>query len=126
MKKEYSIPLSRILHEKYGFLVYPSNPSEKEQKEYEKVCSFLHRNDLPYTPYVPVLFERQLSKVTSLIIEGNVLRTKLGTPIGYRYDFYKARYINSSEPRDIKVYGEQLVRQELLSILRHFKFLEQG
>lgn len=125
MKTEYSIPLSRILHEKYGFCVFPGSPTEQDKEQYERVCQLLGRTDLPFTPNVPVLYERSLSRITSLIIEGTLLITGTGLSLSYRYDFYKARYIGSNEPKSIKVYGEQLKRQELLRLVNHFKFLKQ-
>lgn len=125
MKIEFSAPLHCILCEKYGFLVFPSSPSEKEKEEYLKVCALLKRDDLPFTPHVPVVYERKLSNVTSLIIEGAVQFTKTGLSLGYRYDFYKARYIGKNYPQDIKVYCKQATRKGLLQKLQNFSFLER-
>lgn len=125
MKIEFSPPLSRILHDKYGFLVFPCSPSEKERKEYERVCKLLNRHDLPFTPHVPVVFERKLSNITSLIIEGVVGFTDTGLSLGYRYDFYKARYIGTNDPQEIKIYCKQVTRKVLLQKLRKFSFLER-
>ncbi|OQO64444.1 hypothetical protein BH743_12220 [Enterococcus faecium] len=125
MKIEFSAPLHRILCDKYGFLVFSSSPSEKEKEEYLRVCALLNRDDLPFTPYVPVVYERKLSNITSLIIEGAVRFTDTGLPLGYRYDFYKARYIYKNYPQEIKVYCKQVTRKILLQKLKQFSFLEK-
>lgn len=125
MKIEYSLPLSRILHKKYGFSVFTSNPTLQQMQEYLRVCRLLKRYDLPFTPYVSVVYERQLSTVTSLIIEGSIAHTDLGLSLGYRYDFYKARYIGSEIPQDIKLYCEQVGYKELLHVVSRFRFLEK-
>ncbi|HCC6683711.1 TPA: hypothetical protein LIZ25_002647 [Enterococcus faecium] len=125
MKIEFSAPLHRILCDKYGFLMFSSSPSEKEKEEYLKVCELLNRDDLPFTPHVPVVYERKLSNITSLIIEGAVNFTDTGLPLGYRYDFYKARYIGKNYPQEIKVYCKQVTRKRLLQKLKKFSFLEK-
>lgn len=125
MKIHFSLPLSRILHEEYGFLVFTSNPTLQQMQEYIRVCRLLKRTDIPFTPYVSVLYERQLSSVTYLIIEGEFTRTSTGLSLGYRYDFYKARYIGSEFPKDIKVYCEHVGYKELLHVVSRFRFLEK-
>ncbi|EMF0445286.1 hypothetical protein IHC42_002497 [Enterococcus faecium] len=125
MKIEFSAPLHRILCDKYGFLMFSSSPSEKEKEEYLKVCELLNRADLPFTPHVPVVYERKLSNITSLFIEGAVNFTDTGLPLGYRYDFYKARYIDKNYPQEIKVYCKQVTRKILLQKLKQFSFLEK-
>ncbi|AEJ87166.1 TPA: hypothetical protein ACF0M1_002352 [Enterococcus hirae] len=126
IKIEFSRPLHRILHDEYGFLAFPSSPGEKERKEYERVCKLLNRTDLPFKPYVPVMYERRLSNVTSLMIEGEVKYTDTGISLGYRYDFYKTRYILGSSPQEVKVYCREATRKELLQALKDFKFLKKG
>lgn len=121
----FSLPLSRILHETYGFSIFTSSPTLQQLQEYLRVCRLLKRTDLPFTPYVSVLYERQLSSVTSLLIEGAVVRTNQGISLGYRYDYYKARYFGSESPQEIKVYCEQVDRIELLRVIRKFRFLEK-
>ncbi|EOW2616387.1 hypothetical protein ACOU9P_002580 [Enterococcus faecium] len=125
MKIEFSAPLHRILCDKYGFLMFSSSPSEKEKEEYLKVCELLNREDLPFTPHVPVVYERKLSNITSLFIKGAVNFTDTGLPLGYRYDFYKARYIDKNYPQEIKVYCKQVTRKILLQKLKQFSFLEK-
>lgn len=125
MKIEFSAPLHRILCDKYGFLMFSSSPSEKEKEEYLKVCELLNREDLPFTPHVPVVYERKLSNITSLFIEGAVNFTDTGLPLGYRYDFYKARYIDKNYPQEIKIYCKQVTRKILLQKLKQFSFLEK-
>ncbi|MGL9782355.1 MULTISPECIES: hypothetical protein [Enterococcus] len=125
MKIEFSAPLHRILCDKYGFLMFSSSPSEKEKEEYLKVCELLNREDLPFTPHVPVVYERKLSNITSLFIEGAVNFTDTGLPLGYRYDFYKACYIDKNYPQEIKIYCKQVTRKILLQKLKQFSFLEK-
>lgn len=126
MKINYSLPLGRILHERYGFLILPSSPTKQDQEEYERVCRLLDRTDLPFTPSVSVLYERQLSLVTSLVIEGAIVRTETGVSLGYHYDFYKVRHIGSSEPQAIKMYCTKVKRRELLQVIQRFNFLVEG
>lgn len=116
--------LAHLLHKKYGFLVLPSNPTKAHEEEYLRVCQRMGRTDLPFTPAVAVLYERQLSWVTELLIEGAIARTPTGLSLGYRYDFYKARYFHSCIPQEIKIYCQQATRKELLRVLQKFTFLE--
>ncbi|MFB8450033.1 hypothetical protein ACFC3Z_13375 [Enterococcus thailandicus] len=125
MKKAFSPSLSHILCNKYGFSVFSSSPTEKDKAEYKKVCELLKRDDLPFTPRVPVVYERRLSNITSLIIEGACVYSNAGCCLGYRYDFYKVKYIGKETPQEIKTYCNQVERKKLLQVLNHFSFLEK-
>lgn len=125
MKRSFSPPLNTILKNTYGFCSFVSSPTPKDREDYLKVCEWTKRNDLPFTPRVPVLYERKLSKTTSLMIEGTVMYSETGLSLGYRYDFYKVRYFGKSEPNDIKIYCQNVSRKELLQRLTKFSFLEK-
>lgn len=121
---EFSQPLSRILRNDYGFMIYKGSPTEEDKEEYKKVCQLLGRSNIPFTPLVPIYCERKLSFRTSMIIESKIERNSSGARTGVFYDLYKASFFYGNDLHNIKVYVEHATRKELLRCLnRQFQFL---
>lgn len=100
---------------KLGFSCMKSNPTEKQAEEFVQVMIMTGRSDLKFTPYVDLLYEKRLSNVTSLIVEGKAIKN------AYRYCFYKARYyLRSGKPSDIKVYVEGANAVELVRLVENY------
>ncbi|MDB1689904.1 hypothetical protein [Enterococcus casseliflavus] len=65
---------------------------------------------MKFKPFVPVCYEKQLTRITSLIIEGWAEKNV------YYYDFYKITFFpKRSEGSNIKIYGRRMTRYQLLS-----------
>lgn len=108
----------------YGFIYLEGEIPEQQARRFLHVKKMLSRNDLKFQPMREVCFERVLSKYTSLYIEGFDRYSASGSYIGFRYDFYKATYLFDSSPAQLKVYGTDLTRRELLYMIKGFFFLK--
>lgn len=110
-----SIRLVDHLKEK-GFMCYVSSPSKEE---YEKFCELQKKTgnkNMKFKPFVPVCYEKQLTRITSLIIEGWAEKNV------YYYDFYKITFFpKRSEGSNIKIYGRRMTRYQLLRCVEWVK-----
>lgn len=122
--KYHCIPLKKEL-DAMGFFCMRAEPSKQEFEIYKQAKKAMNDEFLPFRPAVSVCFERRISLLTSFLIEGYQIYTKTGMRYKYVYDFYKASYFFNSKPTRIKLYGEELSRQDLFNELQHFKFLKE-
>lgn len=98
-----------------GFTCQLGDPTDEQAEAFVRVMERTGRADLEFKPFVPVLYEKRLSAVTYLIVEGRAENNI------YKYDFYKARYyLKNGQPTHVKVYGENLGRQQLIRLIENF------
>lgn len=95
---------------KRGFMCYVSSPSDQDAEGFMKILVKTGNQNLKFKPYVPVCYEKKLSAITSLIIEGSSKKSI------YFYDFYKATFFKKdNRAARIKLYGSSLRRNELIT-----------
>jgi hypothetical protein len=100
--------LSDFLKEK-GFMCYVSNPCEEDYSFFLDLQKRTGNKKMKFTPYTPICYEKQLSQITSLIIEGVPKKNV------YYYDFYKITFYPAySQGSNIKIYGQKMTRNQLM------------
>lgn len=109
----------------YGFFYLEGGITRQSVQQFIIAQKLLKEKELHFQPKCEVCYERMLSKVTSLYIEGFERFDQKGNALGYRYDFYKATYLFGSKPTRLKVYGTHLTQSELLHLVQGFSFLKE-
>lgn len=99
----------------YGFSAMEAPPTDEQAQEFLRVMEMTNRADLKFTPFVPVVYEKRLSKVTYLIVEANPIRNV------YYYDFYRTQYIlQDRSPSGVKMYCKGVQRAELIRVVQGY------
>ena len=107
-----------------GFSKTKGEPTQQDYEDYFRVVELLQRDDLPFTPSLPVIYEKRLSDVTTLYVEKKIVRMSTSRSL---YDFYKIRRIKSFNSQEIKVYASDLYYTDMLQkVSQYFNFLEKG
>jgi hypothetical protein len=107
------ISVASLLKEK-GFFCMVASPDDNDADGFIQVMINTGRSDLEFKPLVPVCYEKQLSRITSFIVEGYVYKKV------YVYDFYKARFYKSNQATDIRIYGNHLKSDQLIREINRF------
>ena len=96
-----------------GFSCLKSDTTDEQARQFVNVMVLTNRADLEFTPFVDLVFEKKVGRLSSFIVEGKAFRNR------YYYDFYLAKYDwRTGELSHTKSYCSGVTNQELLYHLK--------
>ncbi len=96
-----------------GFSCLKSDPTDEQARQFVNVMVLTNRADLEFTPFVDLVYEKKVGRLSSFIVEGKAFRNR------YYYDFYLAKYDwHSGELSHTKNYCSGVTNYELLYHLK--------
>lgn len=112
LKKKALVTVHSYLKQQ-GFSCLKSDPTDEQARQFVNVMVLTNRSDLKFTPFVDLVYEKKVGRLSSFIVEGKAYRNR------YYYDFYLAKYDwRTGELLHTKSYCTGVNNQELLYYLK--------